>query len=247
MARKTAQSKNQPKKAAAKNKPNNQSARNNDDRVLTAGFGYLSTVSQQSIRLVRANLEQVLVVFFLPLLVSVLGQVLANHKHDINKVIAGGLLSMIGSLWLLAGALCVYFYSLAIVGERPGFWKIYRRGLAFAPRVIGASILVVVIAVAGFICLIIPGFIAIRRYCLTPYYIVDYNIGIREALDKSAQSKPAAPAIYGVLSLIALLGVISLLSSIWLPVWGGIVSNIITINFLFVMALLYKAIDDLQA
>jgi hypothetical protein len=85
-------------------------------------------------------------------------------------------------------------------------------------RLIGLYIVTGLIIFVGFILLIIPGLIMLRRYFLAPYVMMDKNCGIREAMDRSAAiSKPHSGYIWGIIGvtiLISMVGIIPLIGSI---------------------------------
>lgn len=63
----------------------------------------------------------------------------------------------------------------------------FNTGLKYFWRIIGAEILLFFIFVFSFIALIVPFFFMYRRYMLVPYYIVDRDMKIMDALRQSAE------------------------------------------------------------
>jgi uncharacterized membrane protein len=90
----------------------------------------------------------------------------------------------------------------------------------------------------GFLLLIVPGLFLLRRYILAPYFLVDKELSINEALNQSAAfSKKYSGAVWGLIGvtiLISLLGII--------PVLGGIASAILGIAYYCAPALRYKEV-----
>lgn len=83
-------------------------------------------------------------------------------------------------------------------------------------QMFGLYLLVGLITLAGFILLIVPGIIMLRRYFLAPYVMLDGgNMGIREAMEKSAAMTTGySGSIYrivGLMLLFAMFGIIPLL------------------------------------
>lgn len=83
-------------------------------------------------------------------------------------------------------------------------------------RMFGLYLLVGIITVIGFILLIIPGIIMLRRYFLAPYVLLDNdNIGIWDAMEKSAHmTKKHSGSVYriiGVMILFSLFGIVPLI------------------------------------
>lgn len=101
-------------------------------------------------------------------------------------------------------------------------------------RMLGLYIVTGLIIVGGFILLIIPGLIFIRRYFLAPYVMLDKKVGIREALDRSAaMSKLNSGSIWGIIGVMFLISLINII-----PIIGGLAS--------FVFGSLYSAAPALR-
>jgi uncharacterized membrane protein len=98
-------------------------------------------------------------------------------------------------------------------GEKPDFSELFKHYRLFW-RFLGASLLVGLIVLAGFILFIVPGIIWAIRYSFVNYLIVDKNFGIMESLHKSREmtdgKKGDLFVFFIVLLLINILGVICL-------------------------------------
>ena len=94
-------------------------------------------------------------------------------------------------------------------------------------RFMGLIICVGIIITIGFILLIVPGFFMIRRYMLSPYYLLDRDMNVFDAMKASAEdSKKFSGAIWGLIGVMAMLViVIAILEAvvIWLYVIGLVV------------------------
>jgi len=100
----------------------------------------------------------------------------------------------------------------------------FNEGVGFFWRILGLSLIVGLMVIAGFLLLIVPGLIVIRRYILAPYYLIDQNLSIGEAMRKSAeQSKQYSKAIWFVIGVSGLLSLAAVI-----PVIGTAISLLLT-------------------
>jgi len=89
--------------------------------------------------------------------------------------------------------------------------------------------------------LIVPGVIAIRRYFLAPYLMLDKDLSIREAMKQSAAlSKPYSGSIWGIIGVIVLLSLPSII-----PVIGWAVSFVLMLLYSVAPALRYQELKKL--
>lgn len=204
-----------------------------------------------SARLWFKHYDVCIALLMLPLLIMVLGSVLANNLQDIStKTLIGVILLAIGSLWLLVNIPASYYLQLkAVRGERTSVRECYHRSWRFIPRLAGLITLVGLLAFGGLLLLIFPGVIVIRRYLLSPFYLIDQDVGIREAMARSAaDSKPVALYIWGVYAVYITINIlcIVLLSPI-LPPYGSIIGAFVTSLFAFGPALRYREVGLRQS
>jgi hypothetical protein len=88
----------------------------------------------------------------------------------------------------------------------------------------------------GFLLFIIPGLFLLRMFFLAPYYLIDQDLGVFEALRKSArESKAISSYIWGVLGIIFLISLPGLLSET-----GALVSLILLLGYSVAPAILYN-------
>lgn len=117
-------------------------------------------------------------------------------------------------------------------------WEITKKkGL----QMFGLYILVGLAIVIGLILLIIPGLIMIRRYFLSPYVLLDNNVSVWVAMEKSAaMSKPHSGSIWriiGVKFLISLFGII--------PLIGWLISFALSVSYTVAPALRYQELKKI--
>jgi len=87
-------------------------------------------------------------------------------------------------------------------------------------RLLGLYLVIGLVVLVGLILLIIPGLIMIRRYYLAPYVMLDKKVGIRAAMDQSAElSKINTGSVWGIIGVIFLIGLVNVI-----PIIGGLAS-----------------------
>jgi hypothetical protein len=85
-------------------------------------------------------------------------------------------------------------------------------------RVFGLYVVMAILIIIGFVLLIVPGLLLIRRFFFAPYIMLDEKTGIRESLDKSAElSRLNTGAVWGVIGVMFLIGLANII-----PIIGGL-------------------------
>ena len=134
--------------------------------------------------------------------------------------------------------------QLDAVEHRPlDFQYLWKAIKPLAWRLLGLYVAMAVIIVVGFILLIIPGFYMIRRYILAPYVMIDKKVGIRQALDKSAELSLINPgALWGVIGVMFLIGFLNII-----PFIGGLLSFAVGALYSIAPAMRYDQLKRLDA
>lgn len=94
--------------------------------------------------------------------------------------------------------------------------------------------------IIGFILLIIPGFIMIRRYFFAPFVMLDKDVSITEAMRRS--SKMTKPYTWQIWPIIGVFILLSLPSAV--PVIGGIIAIALGMFYSVAPALRYQEIKQ---
>src|SRR3569833_1910799 len=103
-------------------------------------------------------------------------------------------------------------------------------------RLFGLYVSMFLIIGIGFVLLIIPGLIMLRRYILAPYVMIDKRCSIKEALDGSAAlSRVNTGAAWGLIGVLALIGLIGIV-----PYFGSLASFIVGALYSVAPALRYQ-------
>lgn len=122
--------------------------------------------------------------------------------------------------------------SEALAAGRSYFWRLW-----------GVRISSEFLIVVGFILLIVPGVFMMRRYLLAPYFVIEENLGVFDAMRRSAAiSREYSSATWGVVGvrwLITGIGVI--------PFAGWIVSEVMSILYFCAAAIRFEQIKIAEA
>lgn len=159
-----------------------------------------------------------------------------NHVLMI-PLISLSVLALVGFCVLLAPT-AVYVQLKSARGDKVETDAALQEGKKYFWRFWGLSILVSLIVVVGLILFIIPGLFMIKRYLLAPYFLVDKDLSISDAMSASAEAgKRFAGAIWGILGVEV---VISLASVI--PFIGSIINLVLSIAYYCAPAVRYEQI-----
>jgi uncharacterized membrane protein len=133
----------------------------------------------------------------------------------------GGLLALI-----FLGPM-TYAATRAAGGHEVSLSESFEKGFPYFLRLLGLLIVLVAVITVGFLLLIIPGVIFVRRYVLAPYYLVDQNLGIFEAMSQSAkETKPFSWDIYAVLGVTLLIGFVGVFGFV-----GNVASTVLSVLY----------------
>lgn len=196
---------------------------------LTGAFGLFNPSKEAVMRSSTAFLF----IVFLPTFITLIGQILTqktnvnvsgNDIQSFSRAIETHPLYSVGSLLTLilmpAG---FYIELIAAKGKEVHLTKGLQDSMKYFWRLIGLIFLVAIIVIAGLILFIVPGIIFIRRYFLSPYFLIDRNLGIKEAMRASANATKGKPgAVWDIIGVIILLSLFNII-----PIWGGLISIIL--------------------
>ena len=193
--------------------------------------------------LLRRNVTQAVIFGLLPALLFDLGALLSKSNYRL-----GGAVLVVSLVWLGVTTPAMYVFQLAAIrGKTVGTSATYLRGLHYFWRLVGYILLMSVLITVGLLALVVPGLIFIRRYILGPYFIVDKDASISEAMRLSAaHTKPVAGKIWGTLGVLTVCSLGASIASsvlfIGLPGGSAIASSIVSLVFIFVMPLRYREV-----
>lgn len=181
---------------------------------------------------VLQNLWPFLVFVFLPAFLSVIGDAASgNMRIDYSKLSSVLWRQGTVTIWHFLGGLlsilflpAYYYLELqAAKGRNMGVGETFRESMRYFWPMFGLVLAMGGIILLGLIAFIVPGIIFIQRYFLAPYFLLDKNMGIKEALAASAQaSKGRTRAIWGVIGVAVLLNLFNVV-----PIFGGLIAALL--------------------
>ena len=205
----------------------------------------------RSFELVSKYLPLFALVSSAPLLMTVLSAV--NSKEvEVGSSLSPGLLfqsalGMAPAVALILGIISIVLQTMALglvlkaAQEKPtNVNELTEVARKFSLKYLGLSILSGLVIVLGFVLLIVPGFIAITRLFLAPYVMVSENLGVVESMKRSSElSKGNAGAIWGIIGVTILLGIIGQILGFISPVVGAVVASLLGIGYSVAPAIRY--------
>ena len=115
-----------------------------------------------------------------------------------------------------------------------------RMGRKFLWRFFGLSILISLIILGGLILLIVPGLFMLKRYFMAPYYLIDKDLSIGEAMKASAEAgQKYAGAIWGLIGVHLVIGLSGLI-----PFIGSIVNLILAVAYYCAPAVRFEQVKS---
>ena len=203
-----------------------------------------------SIKIALQNYEQILFLFFIPGLISILafnfiGTGLASSKINFTPHQMIGIYILILSLVIsfINFPASMYFRVRTVKYQKSlTIATCYRKGFKIFVKVWLVEIMTYVLITVGLIALIVPGVMLFRRFWLSPYYAVDNpNLSIREILVKSA--KESKSHAYNIYATGGLLIIVSLFLSLVLggSTIGMVLVYLLGYGFMFLPVLRYTA------
>ncbi len=140
-----------------------------------------------------------------------------SHGGASMVVVLVGLAS--GIFFLFTGAAMPYVQLKGAQGQQITLGEALRVGLKHFWRFWGASLLVGLLVGIGLLLLIVPGLFILQRFYLTIYYIYDQDMGVIEAMKKSAaDAKQFSGAVWGLIGVNFLISLINIIPLFFLLV-----------------------------
>ncbi len=209
----------------------------------------------KSVRLVRSHPYSILWLVLIPSILNGIGEYLNPNSFTTNTDLwftghsaassqVGIIAVSLGILWtLLALPATVVLGARAVRGDGDDPLSYVRQGLRYFWKIYGLGILIGILVILGLVALIVPGLILLRRYMLAPYYLVTEDIGIREAMRRSAnQTAEQRKSIWG---LIGVMFVISISASVIsnIPALGLLLGPLVSLSYFFAGPLRQKEVS----
>ena len=198
---------------------------------------------QPSIQAFRINVVTMILLLFLMLVpaFTIIAAVFVFSAHSIPTGALPGtlLLRVVVPVLLVIVAVSVLYVPLfgpallltqlrGAQGQHLSLSQALKEGRPFYWRFTGLTCCLGLMSVVALLLFIVPYIFVLQRYMLSPYYLVDRNLTVFEALKQSAtDAKQYESAIWGVLGVLLLIGV-----SGGVPLIGSLIN--------FVTSLLYS-------
>ncbi len=170
-----------------------------------------------------------------------------NDTGDVSNLGAKLILILVGVAVFIVAAVLIQSATVALELEAAQnskiTWKyLWEQTKHYALRLLGLGVVTGFIVFVGLILFIVPGVIFLRRYILAPYAMLDKDLNISEAMQRSAAlTKPYSTSIYSVLVVSGLLGIVpSFFGAI-----GAIVSFILASLYSVAFAIRYEELKKL--
>lgn len=108
-------------------------------------------------------------------------------------------------------------------------------------RLVGNSLIVGILVGVGLLLLVFPGLYLFRKYCLSPYFIIDKNAGVFESLTLSAEvTKQYSGAIWGTIGVFVLIAILGIAVASVIPFLGNIFSSLVMVVAAMLFACRYQ-------
>jgi uncharacterized membrane protein len=209
----------------------------------------------KSTELVKANFNSFAILYTLPFIVGLL-QISSNNSNNRTEEffatgtfkfgpMLGAAISLsvvIVALYVVVSLMLLVLEFKAAKGKTPSLTEVWQQTAKLGFRLVGLGLLVGLIVVAGFLALIVPGIIFISWYFLSPFVMIDRNLGITESMRVSKElSKDNWLSIWAVIGMAIL---ISIPGSLGIVGWG--ISFVLTAFFSVAPALRYLELKKLH-
>lgn len=211
----------------------------------------------QSYRLAIKAYEQIVVLFFIPFLFSVLGTIYIG-RINISQIESNGLNSRqslgvaLMAVWLVISIInfapAIYFRVEAVKARTlPSLRECYYEGLNQMWRVIASQVIAWFIIITGLFAFIVPGVLFFRRYVMTPFYAIDNpRLKLKDLFIKSSsETRPFMYAVYGAYGVVIIVNLaFQLLFGSFII--GDIIAALLGYSVLFVPVLRYQEISGFK-
>jgi hypothetical protein len=149
-------------------------------------------------------------------------------------------------LGLLVGILVapslVMLQLTSVRGEPAEAGDIFQQGLGYVWRLLGLGVVLGVGLLVAFVLLVVPFFILLPRVVLAPYFLVDKDLGVFEALRASNEAYKRWRGTYGVIGVSVLLSLPAII-----PIVGTVVSVVLRFLYQPAFAMRYEQLQLLAA
>lgn len=199
----------------------------------------------------KLNIVELIVLFLVPTAVLALYFLIAASA--IGATSSGGI-NAAGVILIIIGVAVTAVFA-ALIGpafihiqlrsarmEKATYQSAWETSKKFWWRYLLVSIAVGLTIGIGFLLLIIPGIIFLRRYFLSQYALIDQDLGVGESMKRSNQlSRGRSMAIFGIIGVDILISLPNVI-----PVIGGLITFVLQIAYFCAPAIRYDQLKALK-
>lgn len=223
-------------------------------------IGSVFDLIPKSYELVKRNWLPFLVVNIFTVLSAIAGIFDRNTKEDQNFLadnpfanLSGAELTGGGLLILGFILISLYLFVMATILEvetvrkhKPGVKHLFDKAKQFFLPITGLLILSGMLVALGLVFLIIPGLIILVRIIMAPYFMVDKNLGVFDAL--KASNEMGKHHFWQVAAVVALMFLIAIAATLLgtIPIVGALLGAAITIATALIVALRYQQLRKIS-
>jgi len=153
---------------------------------------------------VRRNLSTVILLFVLSLVIGIVIGLIFGRVFWLNEIVSG----LVGAVM---GAAQIYTYIGCVRGRTVELPDAINEALPLFFKFWVLTLLILFSVIGGFILFIIPGLLIVPRLALSPYFLIDKQMGILEAYQASWNAtKGHAGKVWGLFGVVFLMTLPSL-------------------------------------
>jgi hypothetical protein len=191
---------------------------------------------------VKSNLITFIELILIPIVIGLIISLPSwRNATSASSTINGALFlrdGFAGLISLLFAPALAYTQLQSVRGKTVDFLQALKASTKFFWRFIGLVIVMGIVILVGFVLFIVPGLFMLRRYILAPYYLIDKDMKIFEAMRASAaDSKKFSSAIWGLIGVEILCTVVGVI-----PIIGWIISAALSIAYYCAPAIRYTQV-----
>lgn len=191
----------------------------------------------------KVNIVEIIMIFLVPTIILFAVGLIISLLIPSDVRAAGLIILFIVGVLIyvgLVGPALVYAQLKSGRLEKTVYGDAFERSKKLWARYIVLSVIVGLVIFVGFLLLIVPGVIFLRRYFLSPYVMIDQDLGIGESMRVSSRlSKGRSMAVFGIFGVDLLIALPNLI-----PVIGGVITFALQMAYFCAPAIRY---DQLRA
>lgn len=189
----------------------------------------------------KQNLAELIVIWLVPTLIIVVLAAIAASASNNN---ASGVSALFIALCVVVGVAYAALIGPAIIHiqlksslmEKATYESAWETSKKFWWRFIILSIVLAIVIGVGFILLIVPGIIFLKRYFLSHYALIDKDLGTFDSMRRSNElSRNRSMSVYGIIGVDILINIPSVI-----PILGQLVTFLLQIAYFCAPAIRYQ-------